>query len=362
MIWTAICLCLLLSFVFSGIEAGILSVNRVRLAHYAKLKAPGAVRLSRLLNNPQRLLVNVLIVTNLMNIAAIVLTTREIVRWFEASESHAHLWTAYLLSFAICLPLYLFGFGVLPKSLFRRFPYRALAAFSNLLRVTDFLLSPVLAIVDRLARWVPAEGNAAARKLYVAREEFKYFTIEGERTGTLTKLERDMIHNVVDFRAVTARDVMIPMENVWTVGEDESTGHLFDLSRRYDIDRFPVLSASGEIVGLVNVFDVLLGHSESNAVRVFQRRIVRSRPEEQAYTIIRKLRSAHITLAAVFDDAGKPVGIVSSEDLIRRLIRAAIPTPQFGQGRYNNRPTDPRTVRVGLRPAPTDSSATGDAP
>ena len=31
MIWVAILCCLLVSFVFSGIEAGILSVNRVRL-------------------------------------------------------------------------------------------------------------------------------------------------------------------------------------------------------------------------------------------------------------------------------------------------------------------------------------------
>ena len=41
MIWILIVLCCLVTFVFSGIEAGILSVNRVRLAHHGNLGAQG---------------------------------------------------------------------------------------------------------------------------------------------------------------------------------------------------------------------------------------------------------------------------------------------------------------------------------
>ena len=38
MIWAAVAGCLLVSFIFSGIEAGILSMNRVRLKHRLKLR------------------------------------------------------------------------------------------------------------------------------------------------------------------------------------------------------------------------------------------------------------------------------------------------------------------------------------
>ncbi len=325
MIWFVVAICLLISFVFSGIEAGILSVNRVRLAHYAKLKSPDAIRLSRMLEHPERLLVNVLIVTNLMNIFAVVLTTREIVQIFETKLPEGRIaWDAYFLAFAICLPIYLFVFSLLPKAIFRRFPYRALALFSNVLRVSDVLLSPVLKVAEHAAAFSMPEGGAT-RKLFVAREEFKYFTIEGERVGTLTRLERDMIHNIVDFRSVTARDVMIPMDQVRSIGEEDSVEKLIELSREYDIDRFPVVSEEGRITGLVNVFDVLLDRTNYTNVRVYQRRIVVARPDDLAYTLIRKLRAAHLTLAAVFDRNGAPVGVVSAEDLIRRLVRAAIP-------------------------------------
>ena len=45
-----------------------------------------------------------------------------------------------------------------------------------------------------------------------AQEEFKYMTSQGEREGTLSKVEREMIHNVVDFRAILAKEVMLPIE------------------------------------------------------------------------------------------------------------------------------------------------------
>ena len=48
MIWVAVVGCFLISFVFSGIEAGILSMNRVRLKHRVKHRASYRVkRLSR---------------------------------------------------------------------------------------------------------------------------------------------------------------------------------------------------------------------------------------------------------------------------------------------------------------------------
>src|SRR5882757_242886 len=135
MTWFIVACCLLVSFAFSGIEAGILSMNRVRLRHRMKMRDHAALRLNRLLAHPERLLVTVLVVTNLANIFAITLTTGELVRVLGR--------TGWLAAFAIFLPVYLMGVELLPKSLFRRFPYRALAALAGLLQLADFLLWPL---------------------------------------------------------------------------------------------------------------------------------------------------------------------------------------------------------------------------
>lgn len=315
MIWGAIVCCLLISFLFSGIEAGILSVNRVRLKHRVKLRDHAALKLNRLLENPERLLVTVLVVTNLMNIGAIVLATQLLVSHFGTLGY----WYA-LIGF---LPIYLFVLEVLPKSLFRRFPYRALAAFAEPLRVADTLLAPMHAVGWRLSRWIFGQRPPEQQKLFVAREDFKYLTIESERVGALTKEEREMIHNVVDFRGVTAADVMVPMDKVRTVEWRTSVSDLINQSRETGFERWPVVSENGSVTGLIDVFDIALDTRRRGTVEPFQRRILRIGEKDPAYSVLRRMRAARISLAVVENNESRPVGIVTSEDLIKRLVTTA---------------------------------------
>jgi len=308
-------MCVLVSATFSGIEAGILSVNRIRLQHQAKLREKAAVKLNRLLARPERLLVTVLLVTNFMNVCAVGLSTRMLVRWLGPA--------GYGAAFVVWLPLYL-GIQLLPKSIFRRFPYRALAAFSEMLRVADLLLSPILAIGSKLYDAFFASRDTDAKKILVVREDFKFLMTESERVGTLDKVEREMIQHVLDFRGVTARDVMSPLAAAHPIKASASIEELISVSRASHLDRLPVISDTGEITGLVNVFEVLLdSKNNTNSVSAYTRRIVTFPPDEPAYNIIRKLRAARSHLAAVHDPNTGTIGIVSSGELIRRLIGAA---------------------------------------
>ncbi len=312
MTWFAVILLLAISFVFSGIEAGILSVNRVRLKHRIKMGDASAIKLGQLLANPERLLVTVVMVTNLMNITAITLATEEFVSFYGER--------GFLVSFAVFLPIYLLGLELLPKSLFRRFPYRALAALAEPLRLADTLLAPLHFIGWRIIRLLPGSHAPQRRKLFVAREDFKYLTIESERTGAISTTERKMIHNVIDFRSVSAKDAMIPLAQVSEIPATASIGDLLAKRKQTRFDRWPVLAEDGQITGLVDVFDVALDGRRRGAVESFQRRIVRVEAKEPAYAVLRKLRAARVSLAVVRGEDGKPVGIVSVSDLIQRLL------------------------------------------
>ena len=120
MIAFAIFCCWIVSFFFNGIESGLLSIDPVRLRQNVKRRVPAALRLNRLLKHPERLLVTVLLFTNAADILGLLLLTRQLVRsWGYAG---------FVFSLAIALPVYLFLLSVLPKSLFRRFPFRASGA------------------------------------------------------------------------------------------------------------------------------------------------------------------------------------------------------------------------------------------
>jgi CBS domain containing-hemolysin-like protein len=311
MTWFVLIFCLAASFLVSGTEAGILSLNRLRLRHLARQKDRAAVQLQQLLERPARLLVTALVITSLLNIVALVLLVNTMVGWFG--------WAGYFLTFVLGLPLFLLVLELLPKAIFRRVPYRELASLAVLLDVASTVLTPVIYVGSLFAKSVL--GLKRPREIFVAREDLKYVTSEVERMGMLSSIERQMIHNVVDFRSVKVSDVMTSLSKIVTVRPETPIEQLIELSRRSGFDRYPVVDSAGKIVGLVNVFEVLVDRESASTVRHYLRRILTVRSDEQASIVLRRLRASLSSVAAVVDAEGRPIGIVSAEDLLNPLVR-----------------------------------------
>lgn len=315
MIWLAIIGLCAVSFLFAGIEAGLLSLDPVRLRHHVKQKTRGARRLERLQENPGRLLVTVLLITNIADIVALLLATRALV--------HSLGRLGYVVATLGAAPVYLFLLGVLPRALFRRLPFGALAALAGLLETATIALWPLLTFGEAVGRvFLPRRKSEKAR-LFAAREELKQVAVQSEREGALTSAERAMIHNVVDFRNVRARDVMVPLAQCITLRPQSSVDEILKLSSSSGLDRFPVISPEGRAVGLVNIFDILLDREARGSLPKYMRRIVTTAESEPAYRVIRRLRAARLGLAAVVDGQRRLLGIASIEDLIKRLVQSA---------------------------------------
>ena len=160
--WLLILACWAVSFLFSGIEAGLLAIDPVRLRSQAKKEEKAAVRLQRLLRHPERLLVTVLLVTNMADILALLLLTHRFVHVFGSP--------GFLFALLVALPIYVFVLGVLPKSLFRRFPFRALASLGRMLEIVSTALWPVLELGKQIGRlFLPAKSERAGTPFRRAR-------------------------------------------------------------------------------------------------------------------------------------------------------------------------------------------------
>ena len=314
--WIVLVLCLSTSFLFSGTEAGILSLNRLRLRHLARQKDRAAVHLQQVLQQPARLLVTVLVVTSLLNILALVLLTNALVGWFG--------WAGYLVCLLVALPLFLLIVELLPKAIFRRIPYKELASLAVLLDCASTLLMPLFWVGSFLAKNVLRLRRP--REIFVAREDLKYVTSEIEKTGMLSSIERQMIHNVVDFRSVTVGDVMVGISEVVTVQLDTTIEQLLDIFRHSRFDRYPVVDERQRIVGAVTVFDLIVDRPAISSVRQYARRVLTVRVDEPAALVLRRLRASPIGLAAVVDASGGNVGIVTIEDLVNPLVKVRDPS------------------------------------
>lgn len=305
--------CLGVSFLFSGVEAGILSVNKVRLRHRAKLKDPSARVLNRLLADPERMLITVLIVTNSMQILALGLGVRWAAQFFGASS--------YGIVCAVALPVWVLGVELLPKSLFRRFPYRALAVFSSVLVAVEAVLRPLHSLGMGLIRLLYWNRPPKRIKLFGGREDFKLVTQELERTGGIEGEERALINAVLDFRYLTAMDVLVSFAAAGTVQGNQPLSEARELARGLGVERLPVTDHTGQVTGLLDLHELAIHNEWHGAVEIFQRRIVRVEANEPAHSVMRKLRSARLPVAVVRGADGTPLGVVLWDDLVRLLLQ-----------------------------------------
>ncbi|HEY2103374.1 MAG TPA: CNNM domain-containing protein [Chthoniobacterales bacterium] len=305
--------CWIISFLFAGIEAGLLALDPVRLRHRAKNGDRAAQRLERMLEEPERLLITVLLATNGADIVALIILTQKLVQAYGP--------VGYLVAIAIALPVYLLLLGVLPKSLFRRFPLRAVIRLSRMLELATKFLWPVHTLGEFVEHSIFMRAKNPAR-LFAGREELKLITVQSEHGGALTSTERAMIHNVVDFTSVKVRDVMVPLAATVSLKADDEPGKALALSESSGIDRFPILTQDSRPLGLVNVFDILVDTDDMHPLRHYMRRIITTSETDSAYRVVRRLRAARIGLAAVVDTREKLTGIVALEDLVRQLVRA----------------------------------------
>jgi CBS domain containing-hemolysin-like protein len=254
-----------------------------------------------------------MVVTNLMNIFAITLTAHELIAHFGSR--------GYWITLIAFLPVYLLGVELLPKSLFRKFPYRALAMLAVPLRFADLLLTPLHFVSESLTRlFRGGEGNS--KKLFVAREDFKYLTIQIERAGSLTSVERQMIPWSGRFPNVTARDVMIPLPDVKSIPGNADLSDLIARAKQTGIDRWPVLATSGTFTGIVTLLDVgaqwtTFGSCLQRSTPHCKTRAERTRLHRPA-----KARAARSGVGAVLEE-GHPLGIVTWENVILRLVKSA---------------------------------------
>ncbi len=307
--------CWVVSFFFNGIESGLLSIDPIRLRQNVKRRVSAAIRLNRLLKHPERLLVTVLLFTNGADILGLLLLTHKLVQLWG--------YTGYLISLAIALPVYLFLLSVLPKSLLRRFPFRALAQLAGVLELASLLLSPLVELGARVGKLLLADRAAKRARLFAGREELKQITAQGELEGSLTPTERAMIHNVVDFSSVKVRDVMLPSAKVVALAPNASAREAVELSASSGLDRLPVITAGGQPAGLVNVLDILLDQNGSKPLDNYVRRIVTTAEDESAHRVVQQLRAARLDLAAVMDRKKSFRGIVTIEDLVRCLVSSS---------------------------------------
>jgi magnesium and cobalt exporter, CNNM family len=301
-------LCLAISFVFSGVEAGLLAVNPARLRTRARAGERAARRLERLLQHPERLLATSLLVTNFMDLAALALVTDTLV------ESLG-LW-GYAVAFPVLLPIFLLGVRLLPKALFRRFPYRTLALLAGPLEFATRMLAPLLALATWISRKLGLGRAFDPLRLSIAREQFGSLVAADV---ALKPAQREMIAQVLAFRRIAVREMARPLVPTLTAHEGLRIEDAIAFAREQETDVVVVLDDAGAPVWIERTFDLLVAPDRFASLRSISSAPLVVSGDEPAHRVLRRLREGRREFAAVLKD-GRVGAIIRVEDLLQTML------------------------------------------
>jgi CBS domain containing-hemolysin-like protein len=307
-----------LSGFFSGSEAALLSVSRIRIRHLADAGNKNARIVVSLLDNPEQFLTAILIGNNIVNITASILAANAALNIFGDSGIAIATGT---------MTLFILVFGeVFPKTLAQRHSESVSLQIARPIRLIISLLSPVVWVLTEFVNSliVFLGGKERVRHPFVTEEVIKMMLKVGEREGTIEKHEREMIHRVFEFTDGKAHGVMTPRENMVCIEESETLDNALKLINESGHSRIPVYSGNFDnIIGMIYAKDFLKFRDyELSRARVNEilRPILIVKAGRKLSSMLRELQQKKINITVVVDDNMKVLGLVSIEDILEELV------------------------------------------
>ena len=309
--WILLFACLAGAWFFSGIETGLVSINRLRLHHLVR-------HLQHFLQNIDMLLGTTLVGTN---ISVTVASTIAVNMGTDALGASG----AWMASAAVTTILVVFC-EYFPKAWFQGFPSHRSLPFAPVLKVSRWALSPIsvpLMGLVRLLTPAPPREEEKSRPL-VTREEIVHLASEGKSTGILTPAEHRMIHEVIELKTKACREIMTPRDRMVYIRQDAPVAELLELARAREINRFPVFDSEKKaFTGIVHIFDVLADASNADKqVRDYMRPCQFVADHAPVDHILPRMRVTRQHMILVTDDRFEVIGLVTLEDVVGEVIGA----------------------------------------
>lgn len=311
-----VAVCLLGSWFFSGIETGLISINRLRLRHFVRRRVPGAETLQRFLAHPDDLLGTTLVGNNIVNTVLSVMAASLSARALGPQGAWAGSALATLVLLVFC--------EYFPKAWFQSFPARRCLPFAPLLEVVARALRPLARALMALVRLLvpgPRTPHPSAAPV-ITREELLHLTREGLQSGSLTDDEVRMITGVMELKAIPCGDIMVPRDRIVYVHHDTTAEDLKLLARAKEYNQFPVYDRGKRaFVGVVYLFDVLMDEAPGDKRAADYMRppqlVSRNIPVDH---VLPRMRVTRQPLVLVTDERMDVVGLVTLELVVAEFV------------------------------------------
>jgi len=315
-----------LSGFFSSSETALFSLSSVQLEQMRRNKNPRISLIEKMLGEPRRLIVTILIGNEFVNVAASVISAAVVIKLMGAENKYVNLF--------IMVPILLLFGEITPKTLairnniaFASFEARPIEFFAWLIkplrwlvRVTsDFFITLIV-------------GKQRSRGNIVTQDMVRTLAHEAVGEGALDHVEAQFIDHIFDFGKRSVYDVMTPRSNIFFMPLNMPVQEMIKELHNSRHTKVPIYKEydRDSIAGILHARDLLAADAEflskENCVEQLLRKPYFVPETKSAAKLFHTFRERKQTFALVVDEFGGITGIVTMEDLLE-CIFGDIPSP-----------------------------------
>ncbi|CAA9340764.1 MAG: Magnesium and cobalt efflux protein CorC [uncultured Nocardioidaceae bacterium] len=305
---------------FSGADAALASMSRVRAEELVAEGRSGARRLLEITEDSPRFLNTALFLRMLCEITATVLVAQVVL---SASTDQR---VGVLIAVAAMLVVQFVFIGVGPRTVGRLHAQRVgLLSAGPVVFFTRVLgpLPQLLIVVGNIL----TPGRGFSEGPFSSEAELRELVDLAEKRQVIESGERQMIHSVFELGDTMVREVMVPRTDVVFIERTKTLRQGMSLALRSGFSRIPVIGENlDDIIGVAYLKDVTRRVFDNHLAETTERVDTVLRPvmyvpdSKPVDELLREMQAARKHVAVVVDEYGGTAGLVTIEDLLEEIV------------------------------------------
>lgn len=309
---------ILFSGFFSGSETGMMSLNRYRLKYLKNNNHHGAVRASKLLDRPDRLIGLILIGNNLVNILAAAISTIIAMRLYGDAG-------IVIASLVLTLVILIFS-EITPKTIAALHPEKVAFPASLILLPMLRVLHPLVWLINQITnRMLKLLGIDPSKRSddNLSSDELRSIVVDAGQH--IPQRHQGMLLNILDLEQVTVDDIMIPRNEVFGIDLSDDDETILRRLQSSEYTRIPVyqedINAIEGVLHLRNVGRVITQNGLDRTIIEEQMDQPYFVPEgTPLHTQLLNFQKQKRRTAMVVDEYGEIMGLVTLEDILEEIV------------------------------------------
>ncbi len=304
---------IVLSGFFSGSETALVSVSRFKVEFFLKNQKKGSSSLSRLKDNPHRMMITLLICNNIVNIAASVFATTIALDMFE---NNAVAYATGIMTFLILV----FG-EIVPKNMATSHAGRISLIVAPVVYLLNIILFPIIIIFDfitvRLFRVKPYESR-------ITEEEVRNIVDMAREEGGIDKDEKEMIHRIFKFDDIDVDEIKVPRTDMIIMSKKKKLSDGLDLIKKHNHSRIPIYEGNRDkIIGIFYFKDALENIKKKRydvPIEKLMRTPIYIPETKKIDETLKLLQKKKQHMAIIVDEHGGVSGLITMEDILEEIV------------------------------------------